>query len=244
MKTTAICSRGIAVIVLLAAIPCLLDAAPTHWKFDNASDRLAASSGLGALSYFDPDATGWGPTSTAFGKASSFGLPTPAGGDTDVMRFPTTTSRQGYRVVHGGTTNGAYGETSGKISNYTLILDVLFPASSDGQWRALLQTDTNNASDAEFNVQNTIAGGVGVNGLYHGSVPSNSWHRIALVMQAAPGEGKCQRFIDGRFVGGIGSTGSGLDIRFALDQAFLLLADDNGETAAGYLSSIYFVDRA
>lgn len=207
-------------------------------------NRLAASSGPGTLTYFDPDGTAWGPLNTSFGKASSFGLPAMTGGDPDVMQFPACTSRQGFRVVHGGAANGPYGETVGKISNYTLILDVLFPVSSDGQWRALYQTDTNNTSDAELNVQNTIGGGIGVLGHYHGSVRSNTWHRIALVMQAAPGEGKCQRFIDGTFVGGIGSTGSGLDVRWALDQAFLLLTDDNGETASGYLSSIYFVDRA
>jgi glycerophosphoryl diester phosphodiesterase len=225
-------------------LPAAAQAAATLWKFDNAGNRLAASSGPGALTYFDPDATGWGPLNTAFGKASSFGVPAMTGGDPDVMRFPACTSRQGYRVTHGGAANGPYGETAGKISNYTLILDVLFPAASDAQWRALYQTDTNNTSDAELYVQNAVAGGVGVNGHYHGSVRSNTWHRITLVMQAAPGEGKCQRFIDGTFVGGIGSTGSGLDVRWALDQAFLLLTDDNGETAGGYLSSIYFVDRA
>jgi glycerophosphoryl diester phosphodiesterase len=225
------------------AFPFFTQAAVTVWNFDNPADRLAASSGPGTLVYHDPDGTGWGPANTAFGTASSFGLPAPFGGDPDVMRFPACTARQAYRVMHGGTANGPY-EGNGRISNYTLILDLLFPAESDGQWRALLQTETNNTSDAEFNVEDTASGGIGVNGHYHGSIRPNTWHRVALVMQAAPGEGKCQRFIDGQFVGGIGSTGSGLDIRWALEQAFLLFADDDGETASGYVSSIQFVDRA
>jgi glycerophosphoryl diester phosphodiesterase len=218
-------------------------AAATLWNFDSVSDRLAASSGPGLLVYHDPDTTGWGPANSAFGKASSFGLPAMTGGDPDVMRFPATTGRQGYRVVHGGAPNGAY-EGNGRVSNYTLILDVLFPAESDARWRGLYQTDTNNVNDAEFFVHNTPAGGIGISGVYNGSIRSNTWHRIALVMQSAPGEGKVQRFIDGQFAGGIGSTGSGLDIRWALEQAFLLFADNDGDTAPGYVSSIYFVDRA
>jgi glycerophosphoryl diester phosphodiesterase len=219
-------------------------AAASLWNFDNAGDRLAASSGPGVLTYHDPDATGWGPANSAFGKASSFGLPAMTGGDADVMRFPACTGRQGYRIAHGGAANGPYGETAGKISNYTLIMDVLYPGTSDGVWRSLYQTDTNNASDGELYVRNAPGGGIGIINVYNGSVRSNTWHRIALVMQSAPGEGKCQRFIDGQFVGGIGSTGSGLDVRWALDQAFLLFADNDGETATGYVSSVYFVDRA
>lgn len=216
----------------------------TMWRFDNATNRLDASSGPGILSYHDPDGTGWGPANSAFGKASSFGLPTMTGGDPDVMRFPTCTARQGYRILHTAPLNGPYGESNARVSNYTLILDLLFSAASDGRWRALYQTETNNNNDAEFFIQNAAAGGIGTIGLYHGSIRPNTWHRVAIVMQSAPGEGKCQRFIDGRFVGGIGSSGSGLDLRWALQQAFLLFTDNDGQTATGYVSSIYFADRA
>ena len=217
--------------------------AATLWNFNNPDDPLAATAGPGTLSYHDPDGTGWGAVQSAFGTASSFGLPAMPGGDADVMRFPACGPRQGYRVVHGGTANGAY-DTQARVSNYTLIMDVLYPTASDARWRGLYQTDTNNANDAEFYVQNAADGGIGIIGVYNGSVTANTWHRIAIVMQAAPGEGKCQRFIDGRFVGGIGSTGSGLDVRWALSNALLLFADNDSETASGYVSSIYFVDRA
>jgi glycerophosphoryl diester phosphodiesterase len=220
-------------------------AAPTVWNFSNPTNRFAAASGDATLSYYDPDSTGWGPANTLFGKAAAtFGLPTIPGGDPDVMRFPACTARQGYRIAHDSAPNGPYGETDAKVSNYTLIFDVLFPAASDGRWRALYQADPNNANDAEFYVQNSVGGGIGIIGVYNGSIRSNTWHRVAIVMQSAPGEGKCQRFIDGRFVGGIGSSGSALDIRWALDQAFLLLTDDDGETASGFLSSVAYADRA
>jgi glycerophosphoryl diester phosphodiesterase len=237
--------RLLAILTATAsALPTCLQADATLWTFSNSADRFAAASGSGSLTYHDPDSTGWGPAGTVFDKASSLGLPPMTGGDPDVMSFPACTARQGYRLLHASPANGPYGDSNGKISNYTLILDVLYPAASNGRWRALYQADTNNASDAEFYVQNAASGGIGTIGVYHGSVPPNSWHRITIVMQSAPGEGKCQRFIDGRFVGGIGSTGSGLDIRWALDAALLLLTDDDGETAAGYLSSVCFVDRA
>jgi glycerophosphoryl diester phosphodiesterase len=63
-------------------------------------------------------------------------------------------------------------------------------------------------------------------------------------MRAAPGEGQVQRYVDGQFVGAIGTTGSGLAERFALGPELLILTDDDGETAPGFLASLYFVDRA
>ena len=231
-------------MVLLSIGTVHAPAAATLFSFTNTLNRFAAASGPGSLIYHDPAASGWGPALTAFGRASSFGLPAMTGGDPDVMRFPAATAQQGYRLMHAAPANGPYGESSGRISNYTLVTDVLYPPASDGRWRALYQTETNNANDAEFYVRDLPSGGIGINNIYHGSIRPNVWHRIAIVMQAAPGEGKCQRFIDGQFVGGIGSTGSALDLRWALDQALLLFTENDGETAEGYVSSIYFADRA
>ena len=247
--TTRTSSRSLIRHAALFAIACLgwpveIHAAGTLWNFDNPGDPLVATSGPGIMLYYDPEGTFWGADFTVFGKASSLGLPAMTGGDPDVMSFPACTARQGYYLTHNGAANGPYGESNGKVSNYTLVMDVLFPTASDGRWRALLQTDLNNTTDADFYVQNKPGGGIGILDVYQGSIPPNTWHRVAIVMQSAPGEGKCQRFIDGRFVGGIGSTGSGLDLRWALDQALLLFTDNDGETAAGYVSSLYFEDRA
>lgn len=216
----------------------------TLWTFENPADRLARSSGTATLDYFDPDRTGWGTKTTSFGKASSFGLPPMTGGDPDVMHFPACSARQGYRLHHGATPNGAFGETHAVVSNYTLLFDVLYPTASDGRWRPLVQTNVENANDAEFYIHNAPSGGVGTTGMYRGRIRPNTWHRIAIVVQAAPDEGKAQLFIDGQFAGGIGTTGSGLGIAWTLDPMTLLFTDSRGETASGYLSSLYFVDRA
>jgi glycerophosphoryl diester phosphodiesterase len=45
------------------------------------------------------------------------------------------------------------------------------------------------------------------------------------------------------FVGGQGTTGSAITLRWALDRNFLLFADDSGDTQAGCVASFYYTDR-
>ena len=231
--------------VLLAACASAAAAAPTVFNFDNPADRLAPSAGSGTLAYFDGEGIGWGPAETQFGKASSFGLPTIGGLDPDVMAFPACTAAQGYLLTHGASPNGSFGPGAGElVSNYTLIFDLFYPTSSDGVYRAFFQTNTANSDDADFFLLNAPGGGPGIGGNYRGTVTAGAWHRIAISMRAAPGEGQVQRYVDGQFVGAIGTTGSGLGERFGLGPEVLILTDNDGETAPGFLGSLYFVDRA
>lgn len=228
-----------------AVIASAAAAAPTVFRFDNPADRLAAATGPGTLAYFDAEAVGWGPSATQFGKASTFGVPAIAGVDPDVMAFPACTAAQGYLLTHAAAPNGAFGEGAGNfVSNYTLIFDIFYPASSDGVYRAFFQTNTGNSDDADFFLLNAIGGGPGISGNYRGTVTTGAWHRIALSLRAAPGEGQVQRYVDGQFVGAIGTTGSGLGERFALGPELLILTDNDGETAPGFLASLAFFDRA
>lgn len=220
-------------------------AGPSLFTFANPADRLAPASGAAALAYYDAEAAGWGPAETQFGKASTFGLPSIEGVDADVMAFPACTQTQGYLLTHAGDPNGTFGPGAGDLtSNYTLIYDIFYPASSDGVYRALFQTNPGNADDADFFLLNTPGGGPGIGGNYRGTVTTGAWHRIAISLRAAPGEGQAQRYVDGQFVGAVGTTGSGLGDRFALRPEVLLLTDNDGETAPGFLSSLYVVDRA
>lgn len=220
-------------------------AAPTLFNFTLPADRFTAASGTGTLEYFDPDLTEWGPGAVAFGPASDFGLPALPGGDPQVMSFPAFTNRQGLLLKHGTPANGAY-EGSSLVSSYTIIYDVYFPAASDGKWRSLFQTDAFNSpkNDGEFFVVDAVGGGIGIDGNYQGRVTADTWHRLAFSVRASPDEGQVQRYVDGQFVGAIGTTGSIIEERFSLGPEVLLLTDDNDETAAGYLSSFYYVDRA
>jgi len=240
--------RCLATALLAAALGALggtAAAGPSLFTFANPADRLAPATGAASLAYYDADGGGWGPAETQFGKASSFGLPLIEGVDPDVMAFPACTPAQGYLLTHAGDPNGAYGPGAGDLtSNYTLVFDIYYPASSDGVYRALFQTNTGNSDDADFFLLNTPGGGPGIAGNYRGTVTAGAWHRIAISLRAAPGEGQAQRYVDGQFVGAIGTTGSGLGDRFALGADVLLLTDNDGETAPGFLSSLYVVDRA
>ncbi len=232
-------------LATLATFAATAAGAPTVFNFDNAEDRLAAASGPGTLTYYDGDFVEWGPNETQFGKASAFGIPPIGGVDPDVMAFPACTKAQGYLFTHGADPNGSFGYDNGDlVSNYTLIFDIFYPTSSDGVYRAFYQTNISNSDDAEFFLLNATGGGPGISSNYRGTVTTGAWHRIAISMRAAPAEGQVQRYVDGQFVGAIGTTGSGLGLRWALGPEILLLTDDNGETAPGYLSSLYFVDRA
>ncbi|YCM42992.1 glycerophosphodiester phosphodiesterase family protein [Verrucomicrobiaceae bacterium 227] len=228
---------------LFGTLACpLLQADQITWTFSNPVNPLLAEDGLTAMDYFDPFSSNWGPVETSFDKASVFSLPLIDGADVDVMAFPGCDSDQGYSVTHGFAANGSY-LGSGLVSNYTVIMDVLFPSSSDGTWRALVQTDASNSSDADFFVQNAASGGVGISANYRGAIKPDTWHRIVWVMRAAPGEGQAHRYIDGQFVGAIGTTGSGLEDRFALGSSVLLFADENNDTQPGFVSSLSILDR-
>lgn len=230
------------IAIAYLAVAVSVHADQTTWTFSNAADRLVADSGTATLDYFDPFSSDWGPTATVFETASTLGLPLIGGVETDVMAFPACAPDQGYKITHGFLPNGSY-ETSGLVSNYTLVMDVLFPSTSDGRWRSLLQTDPENATDGDFFVLNQASGGIGISSNYQGAILPDTWHRIVWVMRAAPGEGQAHRYIDGQFVGAIGTTGSSLGDRWALLSELLLFADDNGSTAAGYVSSISILDR-
>lgn len=218
-----------------------LSAEPSLWTFSDAEDQLRADFGPATLDYYDPNDTSWEATGVAFGTASSFGLPLPGGVDAEVMSFPATTFEQGFSVTHGFAPNGAYGETLGLTSNYSIVMDVLFPASSNHTWRGLIQNDHLNTSDGELFVSPN--NGIGINGNYLGAIQPDTWHRIVWSVRAVPGEGQASRYIDGQFVGAIGTTNSGLGDRWALDSSFLLFADENNMTSQGYVSSISIVDR-
>jgi glycerophosphoryl diester phosphodiesterase len=213
----------------------------TVWTFADPADRTAPLFGGASLDFVEDG--GVFADAAAFGSASAFGLPPLGGVDVPVLALPALGQGQALRIRHNAAPNGVYAE-DGLVSRYTILMDVFVPQEGDGSYRALLQTDLGNDSDAELFLDATPSGGLGVNGNYRGVVAPGQWHRLAFVVRAAPGEGQAHRFIDGTFVGGIGTTGSGLDLRFALGEGLLLFADDNGETGPMYVASVGFAHEA
>lgn len=218
---------------------------PTVWNFTDPSNPLAASTGTAKLRYRDPGNTGWGARTTVFARAGKLRLPKVNGIDARVMAFPAATPSQGYVVIHNSPPNGVFAG-DGYVSNYTLVMDLLFPKSGSGYYRSLYQTGVGNKDDADMFVENKPAGRMGVSNVYDGSVSAGAWHRLAWSVQCSTGPGgtgQIVKFIDGRFVGGQYTPEDGGRCRWALGPYFYLFTDNDGETGRGFLTSLMYTDR-
>ncbi len=194
----------------------------TIWNFEG---DLLANSGNGLLDYRDNTAS-----VTSFGTTNDFGLPSlyDSSGIEQVMAFPAATPSQGYTVTHGG---------SPLVEEYTMIWDILYPELSDIQWRSLMQTSVSNGNDGDFFVRNVPWGGVGISGQYHGALRPDEWNRVAVTRDST---GIWHKYINGGYVGEQDASSG----RFSLDPTFHLFADENNDTAPGYVSSFRYLDRA
>lgn len=165
---------------------------------------------------------------------TTFSSTTIGGNPANVMGFPATTPSQGYTMTHGIAANGG----GSYVNQWTLIMDIMFPSASSGQWRALLQTNQGNANDGDLWVN--TGNGIGGIGQYHGTILANTWHRVAFVFDLSLPSDQLRKFIDGLLVG-TQSAGS-LDGQYALDPTALLFTDNDNETAAGFVNSIQIHD--
>lgn len=188
-----------------------------QWDFN--AGNLAATVGT-ALAYRGTTAAG-----------TTFTTATIGGQTAQVMAFPATTPSQGFIMTHGIAANGG----GSYVNQFTLIMDVMFPTASSGQWRALFQTNPDNANDADLFVN--TSNGIGISSEYAGTVQPNTWHRLAFVFDLTAPTGNLRKFIDGVLVG-TQDSGFALDGRWSLLPTALLFADENNETQAGFVNSI------
>lgn len=200
-----------------------------QWDFD-AADFTAT---IGSDLMYRPDTEFF----TAFESATIGGEPA------QVMHFTGSARESGYILPHGAQPNGG-GQF---VNQYTLIMDLMYPASSGG-FRSLFQTATNNANDGDLFVNG--GHGIGISSQYQGRLEPDRWHRVAFTVDLTKRE--LGKFMNGSNVltGPVGAaplgTGpyqylsSGVDGRWALFDTALLLADEDGELAPGYANSIQF----
>lgn len=218
---------------------CQLEQLRSVWNFTDLNQPLQADKGPATLSYRDTDNTGWGATNTTFGTTTSLDLPDLPDGPANVMGFAKTEPEQGYTVTHHVPPNGDYAD-KGKVSDYTIVLDLLWPAASDAKWRSMLQTNPDNSDDGDWFTNDEPSGGIGVIG-YKGSLPPDTWHRIALVMYAGEeGSGEYKMFINGQLIDSAPNTNE----RWALESVFHLFTDNGNETEAGFVSGMMFTGFA
>lgn len=206
-----------------------------QWDFN--SGTLAATVGGAPLAYGD-GAGGATQTGTQFGTTTALGVPDIGGTAANVMKFPAATLPGGYSMPINAGANG--GGTL--VNQWTLIMDVLFPAESNSKWRGLVDTDAGAINaDSEWFVN--TGNGIGI-GSYAGVIQPNTWHRIALVVDQSEGVNRLRTYIDGNEVGvitpGNNSNNAGVDGRWALSPGNIatLFTDNDGETATGFVNSI------
>ncbi len=218
--------RSFAQGVLLSAALLSLNAQSTNtntvvigqWDFN--SSNLTAT--VGAPLQF----VGGIESATVFSTVQINGRPA------QVMRFPAATESQGYLATFPLSANG--GGTN--LNQYTLLMDIMWPGESDGLWRAIFNSSTNNLDDAEIfvNPDNEI----GIFNDYALPMAPNIWHRLVLVYDLS--SNSVVRYLNGVVTNAASQTleGSGVDSRFSLRGGMLLFADNDLETAAGFVNSI------
>ncbi len=208
-----------------------------QWEFNG---DLSASTGV-AL-----QAQGTAISQSVFGTTTSLGLPNIGGQVAQVMRFPAmASSADGYKLFPNAAANGSTSD----VNKYTLVMDILYPASSTG-YRGLFQTSASNGNDADWFVNGS--NGLGTQGAYNGNLTADTWHRIAMVvdLEQTDATKKFLSYIDGALVGNsaLGSDGNPGG-RYAVWPAdsgnpSWILSDNDGETALGYVNSVQFSDYA
>ena len=196
-----------------------------QWDFKQGNINATIGSDLG---YYDtPTQTG-----TSFGTTTSFGISAINGVVTNVMMFPQLADQYGgYQAFCGAPGNGG----GSFVNQYTVIMDVLFPAASAGKPRALFVTDL--GGEIMVSASDALAINGGVSG---GSVTPNAWHRIAVTVDATPG-GQTTLYLDGTNVAAQ-TTAGGLDRTFAVAGYFNLFDDANTNSQSGFVASVQFQD--
>ena len=217
--------------VVVAALTTASHAAITgQWDFK--AGNLSATIGSD-LAYFDtPTETG-----TAFNTTTAFGISAIAGQPTNVMKFPQLADGNGgYYGLAGAAPNGG----GGYVNQYTIIMDVLFPASSAGKPRALFWTDAAygqpTVGEIYINAANQLAIAGGTSG---GTVSPDVWHRIAATVDTTS---TITLFVDGVNVGSQATPG-GLDGLFSIAGQFFLFDDPSTNSQTGYIASLQFQDQ-
>ncbi len=118
------------------------------------------------------------------------------------------------------------------LTTFTAVWDLWLETLPDG-FLALLQTDQANTTDGDLFVRSD--GGLGISGVYDGSVPAGQWTRIAITLEdLGNGTSTLSKYIDGALAGRQTVDTARYTLRPNTD--LLLLSDENGETGPAALA--------
>ncbi|MDB6069148.1 MAG: glycerophosphoryl diester phosphodiesterase [Verrucomicrobiales bacterium] len=219
--TTHALSALFAAAALLAGTPATASAAATAINFNGAINNVTGPGSMAAV----------GGLVTTFNTISAFGIAPMAGGDRQVMSF------SGLAPLNASGLQFTHATAAPNTTGYTILMDVYY--TSIPNYVSLLQLD--NANDGDLFARGS--GAAGINSDYAGaSLTSGSWHRIVATVDNSLAIDFLKIYVDGTQINGVDGYDSA---RFDLsDPSFLVFADEDGETAAGYISQFYFEDRA
>ena len=138
------------------------------------------------------------------------------------------------KMTHGIPPNGG----GSYVNQYTLVMDVLIPEMTSG-WDSLWQTNTGNANDGDWWIRSSD-NKLGVSSVYGGQVLTNTWYRLALVVDLP--SGRLTSYVNGTQVQTL-TAGVALDGRWSLDPLACLFADDTSENSSNQLNSVQIIGR-
>ena len=155
-----------------------------------------------------------------------------AGAPAGLMRFPAATREQGFLATFNATPNG--GGTN--LNVYTILMDVMWPAESDFDWRGLFNASTNNQDDAEIFVSGDNQLGSFNDFVF--DIEAETWHRLILVYNLT--NNTVTRYLNGELAPGDPRPleGGGVDSRYSLNDAVLFFTDNNDEAQPGFVNSL------
>ena len=231
MQKSSGLKRTLAVLLLCGASVASHAAITGDWTFEQQDLFFSARIGQ-SMWELDVDTA----TDQQFGRtgqAPFASVPHIGGQQATFLKFPKTLPTGGYNVPHSAAPNGG----GGGINQYTIIMDILFPAASSGRKRALIQTDV--AGNAEFFVDELNRIGID-GGTFAGNLLPDTWYRIAFAVDLTVPS--VAYFVNGNKIFE-GNPGSGVGGRFSIpNSAFYLINDDDSETETGFLAALQFRD--
>ena len=177
-----------------------------------------------------------------FTLASTMKLPLPGNQDKAILTLQKYSARQGIQMFP-----GLYPlDGSRQVNQYSLLMDIYRPSSSEGFKQALWQTHWRNKDEAELYINKN--GSIGYRHDSVGKLVSDRWQRLIAVVDLS--QEKTQQvkiYIDGVFQGGFFGGGLGGDFSIhsnVSSRPVLLFTDSVGNSAPLSISSIEFRDYA
>ncbi|MGV3771310.1 MAG: hypothetical protein ACO1QB_00310, partial [Verrucomicrobiales bacterium] len=198
-----------------------------QWDFNQ---DLSATIGQ-PITFLDGDVE----AATRFGTTASFGIPNINGEEARVMEFPKTISGGGFSAPTGASANGGgFG-----VNQFSFIMDVLYPESSSGVVRSLINSDLFGGGEYSIGANNGIGAG---GGPFAGEVAPNTWNRIIFSVDLTANPPVVDKFINGTKVGT--QTLGPVDSNWAIFYDIIyLLSSELDESAPGYINSFQFRDE-